>query len=234
MLTAGRALAQALLVVLVAHVAARAETLTGRVQRLGAERDAGVLTWRLERDGDRVWRSWYRMPDGSLAAEDEVVWEGGALKRYRHHRPPIGETASVERQGNELVYTLSRGGERWERRSAVEAPYTVGPTVVAHVQRHWEALSRGAELTVRYGVLDQMRSFEFRLARDRAHPLNSPTTAVVRMWASSALVRFFVSPAYIAVSQDGSRFQGLIGRLVPILVEGGKSRPLDGTLVVDR
>jgi len=211
-----------------------AETLTGRVHRLGAGRGEGSLGWRLERDDAAgVWRSWYRAPGGDVVAEDEVVFEQGTLKRYRHHRPPIGETASVERRGSELVYTLARGGERWERRRRVEEPYAVGPTVVDHVLRHWPALARGEPLTVQYGVLDQMRSFEFRLVRDRGHPLNSAETAVVKMTASSAFVRLFVSPGYIVLSQDGRRFRGLIGRLVPILMEDGKPRPVDGELVVD-
>ena len=227
-------LALAALELAAAGAVAAAETYSGRVHRLGAERVGAPLGWQLVRDDAAgVWRSWYRAPGGELVAEDEVVFERGALKRYRHHRPTIGETASVERQGSELVYTLARGGERWERRRPLEEPYTVGPTVVDHVQRHWAALSRGESLTVRYGVLDQMRAFDFRLVRDREHPSNSPDAAVVRMTASSAFVRLFVAPGYIVMSPDGRRFRGLIGRLVPILMEGGKPRPLDGELVVD-
>jgi hypothetical protein len=213
---------------------AGAEALTGRVHRLGVERSGVLLTWRLERgDAGGVWRSWYRTPDGGVVAEDEVVFEQGRVARYRHHRPTIGETASVERRGDELVYTLARGGELWERRRPVEEPYAVGPTVVDHVQRHWPALARGEQLTVHYGVLDQMRSFEFRLVRDRGHRLDSADAAVVKMTASSAVVRLFVSPAYIVLSQDGQHFLGLIGRLVPILMESGKPRPVDGELMVD-
>jgi hypothetical protein len=53
------------------------------------------------------------------------------------------------------------------------------------------------------------------------------------MTATSVFVRLFVSPGYIVLSQDGRRFRGLIGRLVPILMEGGQPRPVDGELAVD-
>jgi hypothetical protein len=89
-----------------------------------------------------------------------------------------------------------------------------------------------AELTVRYAVLDQLRTFEFRLAMAHDHP-RADREAVVKMWPASLVLRLFVSPVYLLFTRDGRAFRGMIGRLLPVTVQHGKVRPIDGELVLD-
>jgi len=225
--------AEILLVLVGAFGLAGADTLSGRVYAPDARVGSVLFTWELERDPTTGhWRSAYRTLEGALAAEDEVRWDGDAFRSYRYARPPIGEVASVERRGGELLYRQVVKGAARERREPFDDRVTVGPTVIPWAQRHWDKLRAGQELTVRYAVLDQLRSFEFHLALTKEHPAAARGAAVVRMAPSNALLRLFVSPVYLVFSRDGRVFQEMIGRLLPVGVHGGKAHPIDGELVL--
>jgi len=222
-----------LLILLGTFDLARADTLTGRIYAPDARTGNVLFTWELERDPTTGhWRSSYRTLAGTLAAEDEVVWDGDVFRSYCYTRPPIGEVASVERRGGELLYRQVVNGAARERREAFDDRVTVGPTVIPWAQRHWGRLRTGRELTVRYAVLDQLRSFEFRLTLVQEPLAVAQGAAVVKMAPSSALLRLFVSPVYLVFSQDGRVFRGMIGRLLPMGVQGGRAYPIDGELVL--
>jgi hypothetical protein len=213
---------------------AAAETVTGRVYGLDTQRQVVLFRWEFERDPTgRRWRSWYWTPDGQVAAEDEVIWDGATFAVYRYMRPPVGETASVERRGDVLVYRQVLRGTARESQETFDDRVAVGPTVIPWVQRQWERFGKGREVTVRYAVPDQLRSFEFRLARVEGHPAAEPGTAVIKMWPSSPWLRLFVSPVYLVFREDGREFRGMVGRLLPLHVLDGKARAVDGELAVE-
>lgn len=220
-------------VALVAPSPGDADILSGRIYPIGASGGHPLFTWQLSRDAEgQSWRSFYRTPAGDLTAADEVSWEGGEFKSYRYERLPVGETARLERRGEELIYeqrvddTVRRNRERFDER------VTVGPTVIPWVQRHGNDFTAGRELTVRYAVLDQLRSFEFRLAMANDHP-RADGGAVIKMWPASLELRLFVSPVYLLFTRDGRVFRGMIGRLLPVAMHQGKPSPIDGELVLD-
>jgi hypothetical protein len=210
-----------------------ADVLTGRIYLLGERGGQPLFTWQLERDVvGSTWRSSYRTPGGDLSAADELIWDGDMFKSYRYERPPAGEIARVDRQGQEVVYEQRVGGITRRNRERFDEQFTVGPTVIPWVQRQWNDVTAGRELTIRYAVLDQLRSFEFRLAMANDHPRADRET-VVKMWPASLVLRLFVSPVYLVFTRDGRVFHGMIGRLLPVVVHDGKPRPIDGHLVLD-
>jgi hypothetical protein len=219
--------------VLVSAYPAEADVLTGRIYRLGESEGPPLFTWRLEREADgSSWRSLYRTPAGELAAADETVWQGGELQSYRYERPPLGESARLERQGDELAYEQRIGGVTRCNRERFDERVTVGPTVIPWAQRHWSDLMAGPERVIRYAVLDQLRSFEFQLAMAHDHP-RADREAVIQMWPASLALRLFVSPVYLIFTRDGRVFRGMVGRLLPVAVHHGRPRAIDGQLVLD-
>jgi hypothetical protein len=212
---------------------ADADVLTDRIYPIGASGRQPLCTRQLERDaGGSSWRSFYRTPAGDLTAADELLWDGEDFKSYRYERPPVGETARVDRHGGELSYEQQVNGVTRRNRERFDERVTVGPTVIPWAQRNWNELAAGRKLTVRYAVLDQLRTFEFRLAMAHDHP-RADREAVVKMWPASLVLRLFVSPVYLIFTRDGRAFRGMIGRLLPVTVQHGKVRPIDGELVLD-
>jgi hypothetical protein len=203
-------------------------TRSERVSARPFSRGSSNVT-RADRAGDP---SIDRTPAGDLTAADELLWDGENFRSYRYERLPAGETARVERYGEELFYEQHVNGVTRRNRERFDERVTVGPTVIPWAQRHWKELAAGRELTVRYAVRDQLRTFEFRLATAHDHPRADRET-VVKIWPASFMLRLFVSPVYLIFTWDGHAFRGMIGRLLPVTVQHGKVRPIDGELALD-
>lgn len=221
------------LLVLILPRPAPGDPLQGNLYRIGSQRSHLLYTFRMDPDADNgVWRSSYRTPAGDLVAEDELTVVDGRLARYRYTRHNTGEEASVERVGDDLLYVQELGGKRRERREKFDATVTVGPTVIPYIQRHWSALMSGREVKTRHCVLDRLRSFVFRLALDRRHPVG-PGLTVISMTAVDPVVRSAVSPAYFVLSSDGRTFQSVKGRALPRIPGGKAGRPVEAELTVE-
>jgi hypothetical protein len=214
---------------------ARAERWTGALYALGAPRGALLYRMEMERDEDAGrWTSRYTTAAGLPAVEDEAVWSGGALQRYSYVRHSIGERSSVERRDGKVYYSYFRDGKHSQAVEKDSDNFAVGPTVIRNIQRNWSALLNGKQIEIRYGVLDQLRSFGFEVVRDRKHPANAPGVVVMRMRPSSFFIRMFVDPTYLVISDDGQILYEMIGRMLPMERNGSRLRPIDGDLVLHK
>jgi len=227
------ALARGLLLLLVLAAPAAGDTLHGRIYAAKSHRGASLYVVSIDRDTESgVWRASYRTATGELVAEDELTLVDGHLQRYRYSRPNIGETASVERVGDEIHFVQEIGDRRRERRDKFDGTVTVGPTVILYIQEHWSALMNGREVRTRHCVLDHLRCFTFRLALDRMRPAG-PGLTVIRMTAVHPTVRAFVSPAYFVLTSDGRTLESVLSRVLPRVAEGEEGRPLEAELVIE-
>jgi hypothetical protein len=160
------------------------------------------------------------------------MWMRGQFVRYSYVRRTINETSSVERRDGKLIYTRVVDGERDQAEEDYEPNFTVGPTVIPYVQRHWAELAAGKTLDIRYGVLDRLQSYGFQLSRDSAHLRNGRDSVVIRMRPTSPFIRMFVDPVFLVLSNDGQVFQQLIGRMLPVVKQEGQLRAVDGQLFI--
>jgi hypothetical protein len=227
------ALARVLLVLLVLPPPAAGETLQGTIYAATSRRALSLYVFSMDRPPDGgTWRSSYRTAGGDLVAEDELTLVDGQLQRYRYSRPNIGETASVERVGDEIHFVQEIDGKRRERRDKFDSTVTVGPTVIRYIQQHWSTLTNGREVRTRHCVLDHLRCFTFRLVLDRTRPAG-PGLTVIRMTASHPAVRAFSSPAYFVLTSDGRTLESMMGRVLPRVADGEEGRPLEAELVIE-
>ena len=227
------ALAGALLLLVVLPAPVASETLQGSIYAPKSRRAVTLYVFSVDRDQDSgIWRASYRSVKGDLVAEDEVTLVDGQLQRYRYSRPNIGETASVERVGDEILFVQELGGRRRERREKFDATVTVGPTIIPYIQQHWDALMNGREIRTRHCVLDHVRSFTFRLVLDRTRPA-PPGLRMIRMTAVNPTVRAVVSPAYFLLTSDGRSLESVTSRVLPRVADGEGGRPVEGELVIE-
>jgi hypothetical protein len=221
----------ALVLVLMPATQAHAdESLKATLYEIGSHQTVVLFHWQLARD-PLHWRSQYRTPAGDLFAADDVAWEHDRFTRYEYQRPPVDETARVERRDGKVIYTQVMGGRT---RTAVEddsSNYTVGPTLIRYVQSEWPSVLAGRRLITRYGVPDQLRSFEFEIQRDYSRP-ESNQDVVVRIRPRNPFLRWFVDPVYLVLTNDGQALHKLIGRVLPMERRKGKFHPFDAEMVV--
>ena len=192
------------------------------------DRGRAIYTFESEYDGNRR-RSWFYDLDGVVVAEDEAeVDREGLFRRYAYTRQTIEERAEAVRDGDEVVFRQHWKGEVHERREPWSDFFAAGPTVVPWMRGRWDALLAGKTLEIRFGVLDQVRSFGFKLKRDHDRSWNFRTVIVMR--ASSFLLRIFIDPIEFHFDTASGRLLAIEGRSLPVRQEGDKLSPVNAVI----
>ncbi len=196
---------------------------------LGDRKGQLLYRWSLQFSmADTVrWKSSFVQPDGTLAADDELFLHRGAFRGYRYVRWTSGERSEVWVRGDKVVFRQQMpGGDRREREEPLAEGFVTGPYVALYLVKHWDAVVRGDTLKIRFGVPDQLRSFAFRVRRDRSREGDRGQVIVARMSPSSALLRWFIEPIYFRFTPQGALL-GIEGRTLPV------ERPRNSVIPVD-
>ena len=192
------------------------------------DRERAIYTFKSEYDGSRR-SSWFFDLDGMVVAEDEAEVDGeGLFRRYAYVRQNIEEKAEAVREGDEVVFRQNWRGELRERREPWSEVFTAGPTLVPWMRQHWDRLMAGTTFEIRFGVLDQVRSFGFKLKRDNDRSSNLRTIIVMR--ASSFLLRIFIDPIEFHFETTSGQLLAIEGRSLPVRREGAKLSPVNAVI----
>jgi hypothetical protein len=179
------------------------------------------------------WKSAFAQPDGTLAAEDELFLHRGAFRGYRYVRWTSGERSEVWVRGGHVVFRRQLPGEYpREREEPLEDGFVTGPYLGLYLVKHWDAVVRGHTLKIRFGVPDQLRSFAFRVSRDRLREGDRGEVIVARMSPSSALIRWFIEPIYFRFTPDGALL-AIEGRTLPVERRRNSMAPVDALFQVE-
>jgi hypothetical protein len=208
------------------------ETRTATLYEIGSDRQRVLFHWTGQDRTDTL-RGRFVSVDGQLAVEDELITTGGGFVRYGYHRHNIGEQATVERRGDRVVFTQTWRGQTRVAEHDFGADFAAGPMVVHQARQHWQRLRDGGSVKIRYAVPDQLRPFAFHLRVDDRHPEHVAGRVVVRMRAASFLIRWFIDPLYLVMSEDASVLHSIEGRTLPVGVVDGDPRPIDADMVFD-
>jgi hypothetical protein len=220
--------------------------ITGAIYGRGA--DAKKLLFRLEREARRSGetlnvRRDYTYPDGRLAAQEQVVYEGNDLVLYElKELQTDGEGSARIRRvpGNpakgriEFEYT-SEAGSRTKRRTEGLAENTlindmVGPFLISH----WAALVRGQKVQCRYLVVPRRESVGFTFVKDSEAVWEGRKVIIVKMEASSIFVSALIAPLFFTIEMaPPHRVLQYEGRTTPMIEESGRWKDLDAVTVFD-
>lgn len=211
-----------------AAAAAAGVELRGTLYALGSSRAERLYTWEM-RVCPNVWTSRYYRLDGALAVEDETRFVGTRFTEYSYVRHAIGERSSVKVSGQQIDFKYQRGNEVKSERTNASGVFLTGPAVFPFIQHHLHELRAGKEFEFKYGVLDRLDYFTFKLSN-----VGEPggETSRVRIRATSVFVRMAIDPIYVTLSKDG-RFKGIAGRSIIMEHTGNKFMPVDADLIVE-
>lgn len=121
-----------------------------------------------------------------------------------------------------------------EKKEKYVQNYTTGPLLYLTIQEHWDDLIQGKEHVNRFGVIDQMSSFEFVIRYEPDHPQNESGRIVFKMKADSFIVRLVVDPFYFVFRKEDRELVGLIGRMLPVGVNEDGTYIINAELVISR
>ena len=109
------------------------------------------------------------------------------------------------------MFLVTRGKERERRTEGPGSPVVVGPTLFGYVLEHWDELTGGANLSVRFAVTDKARTYNFKIRRSRT----DDDTTTISLTASSFFVRLFIREMSIVFDSRSKKVLRYIGRVPP-------------------
>lgn len=163
----------------------------------------------------------YDAEDGQLVvaqvAEHDASFE---LDRYVEDHGQLGILSEVVvEDGKTLAFTTHKDGRTRYRTERLRAPVVTGPTLFGFVSAHWDQLSSGEAIAVRFVVAERRRSYAFTL---KMAPSASGQT-VVTMHGDSLIVRLSTPAMHMTFDSRTRTITRYEGRIPP----RWKGRPVD-------
>ena len=114
------------------------------------------------------------------------------LKTFEEIHGQTGQTRTLAVEAD-ARFSTARVGETAAATEALSDPMTVGPTLFGFVLQHWDELLDGEVRYLRFAVLEDARSYRFRLELSALEE----DRATFRMVATSPFVRMAIAPMYL-------------------------------------
>ena len=211
--------------------------LTGSVY----DREGGRLLFTFRRaatragDEIRVLRE-FRNPDGSLAAQERVVYQGGRLVRFELDELQIGASGrAVVEPGSDkqrrIDYQYTEGSKDTKARRRVETvreEALISDSLPVFLANHWEEINRGGVVKFRYLVVPRLETIGFKFSRESSGELNGKKVVRIKMEPTSWVISQVVDPLIFTVeSEPPHRVLQYWGRTTPKIQSGQSWRDLD-------
>jgi hypothetical protein len=222
------------------------KALTATIYSLDRKTVLFKFSRRLTRSGNQlqVIRE-YAYPDGKLAARERVLYNGDELQSYELQELQTGAYGrAIVRPnpegpaGNMLSFEASkdlasRGSPK--RRSETLQNDTLNYDMVGtFLAEHWDALMRGEEVKCRMIVAPRAETVGFRAVKESEAQWQGKPIVILRMEASSPIIRALVDPLHFKVEKDSPhRVLEYSGRTTLKIKSGNKWEDLDGITVFD-
>ena len=180
------------------------------------------------KDGDKVLgRAVYKNLDGQEVFVEKIETLKGKLVRLDIDQKQLNQEASIEVKGGTVHFNLKKPGKKMSTSTeSFKDNFIVGLEIVPYVQKHWDKLVKGDDLSIRFGVWNRQESVGFDLSKDKMENGNM----VVKMSASSMFIRALVSPMYFVFDSKTKELSSYSGRLVPQIKKGGEFTEFDGSV----
>ena len=191
-------------------------------------------------DTIRVLRE-FRNPDGSLAAQERVLYEHGRLARFELDELQIGASGRAVVQplpGNErridFQYTTGSRREAKPKRKVetLGEEALTGDSVAVFLANHWEEINGGGVVTFRYLVVPRLETIGFKFSRESTGEFRGKKIVRIKMEPTSWLIAQALDPLMFTVeSEPPHRVLQYWGRTTPKLRSGQSWRDLDALSV---
>ena len=219
-------------------------SLTGAIYERGPDRSK--LLFRFKRQATRsgsnlkVVRD-YTYPDGKLAVQEMVVYQGDNLVSLTLREVQIGaeggarirRSTSPNSEGTiQFDYVKSPGSARKERSEALRNNTLIGDMIGPFLADHWAALMRGEKLRTRYIAVPRMETAGFTFVKDAATDPKNPRAVLIKMEPTSRIIAAIVDPLFFSLEKaPPHRILEYNGRTSPKLNIRGKWEDLDAITV---
>ena len=180
----------------------------------------------------------FNLPDGKLAAREQVVYEGSQLKSFVLEELQTGAkgVVKVEPAGGELKMnfnytqgaTKKNGSEKYFNEILLSD--MVGPFMAAH----WDSIAKGDVVKCRLVSVSRAETVGFKFFKESDSTWHGKPVMMVTLQPSSIVIARFVDPLHFVVEKDSPhRVIQYTGRTTPSIRKNGKWDDLDAVTVFD-
>lgn len=180
----------------------------------------------------------FNLPNGKLAAREQVVYEGNQLKSITLEEMQAGArgVAEVQSVGGEAKMnfnytegsTKKTGSEKFL--NDILTSDMVGPFIAAH----FDEIARGAVVKCRLISVSRAETVGFKFLKESDATWQGKPVMVVTLQPSSVIIAHLVDPLHFVVEKDGMhRVLEYTGRTTPSIEKNGKWEDLDAVTVFD-
>ncbi len=139
---------------------------------------------------------------GELVVEERAVTDNGSLRSYSIDQKLLSEFGSAELKDGRVTYRYRRQGHEKEDSEKSQKNLVFAPDLLDFIKKHWKAFLESKELTIRFGVLDRLTSYEFELLLEDTVEEGGKKLLKVRMKPSNFFVNLAVAPIYLYLEKE--------------------------------
>jgi len=180
----------------------------------------------------------FNLPDGKLAAREQVVYENGQLKSFVLEELQTGAKGSATVQtaegGQRINFSYTEGATKKSGNEKFLSEILVSDMVGPYIAAHWDALAKGEVVKCRLVSVSRAETVGFKFFKESETTWQGKPATLITLQPSSIIIARLVDPLHFIVEKDAPhRVFQYSGRTTPSIRKNGKWDDLDAVTVFD-
>lgn len=178
----------------------------------------------------------FNLPNGALAAREQVVYERGQLRSFVLEELQSGAKGSAVVRGDEseIIFNYTDGINKKTNREKFTGEILVSDMVGPCIAAHWDALTKGESVKCRLVSISRAETVGFKFFKESDGAWRGKPVMNVTLRPSSIIIAQLVAPLHFVVEKDSPhRIFEYTGRTTPSIRRNGRWEDLDAVTVFD-
>lgn len=180
----------------------------------------------------------FNLPNGKLAAREQVVYENGQLKSFLLEELQTGAKGSLTVQSSggdaKLNFNFTEGSTKKNGNEKFLNEILVSDMVGPFIAAHWDTVAKGGTVKCRLVSVSRAESVGFKFFKESDSTWHGKPVVIVTLQPSSIIIARLVDPLHFIMEKDGQhRVLQYTGRTTPSIQKNGKWDDLDAVTVFD-
>ncbi len=181
----------------------------------------------------------YLLPNGKLAARENVVYAAGKFSSYHFEDLQNGTLGSAvvlpdSAKGDRIVFDFKQGSTKENDSERFESNTIVNDMVVPFILEHWDALMKGSTVKCRLITVSRTETIGFKFYKETETSRQGKRVVLITMEPTSLIVAQFVETLHFTLEKEGGHHVlQYSGRTAPAIRKNGHWEDLDALTVFD-
>jgi len=180
----------------------------------------------------------FNLPDGKLAAREQVVYENNQLKSFMLEELQTGAkgSAMVQSSGGDakMNFNFTQGTTKKNGSEKFLNEILVSDMVGPYIAAHWDTLTKGGTVKCRLVSVSRAETVGFKFFKESDTTWHGKPAMIVTMQPSSIIIAQLVAPLHFVFEKEGQHHVlQYTGRTTPSIRKNGKWDDLDAVTVFE-